>query len=66
MRDLKELIGATVLDAAYIDTHDFYVEDIPAFVLKLRDGSMVQLNILMDAEGNGPGFVDIIEVNDDI
>ena len=66
-QEYKKLIGYTVVDVAVDDGEDVLVDyDEPAVGLVLSDGKNQQLAwVMSDPEGNGIGFLDIVEIKND-
>ena len=61
LSELQRLKGATILDIrteppVYGDNRPVY-----ALVLRLANDKIAFASILQDAEGNGPGFLDIFQ-----
>lgn len=53
---LRQLKGATIVDAFAVESHG----DIwPTLTLKLKDGTDCVVTVQRDAEGNGPGHLDL-------
>ena len=50
------LIGSTIIGVATDPENEFY-----ALQLKMKDGERMDLWILRDDEGNGPGSFDLVE-----
>ena len=59
-KHLSVLKGGQVIDTAAIVEDDFgYSEVYSVLLIKAPDGSIYQVEVLRDPEGNGPGFLDI-------
>lgn len=59
---LDELVGATVVHAAaFVDTEEGWPEVWPVLVLRKPDGTLLQVEVSRDPEGNGPGHLFIAE-----
>lgn len=56
-RHLNPLVGSKIVGLAYDEDSDVY-----ALVLQKDGGPKKVAWILCDAEGNGPGWLDIVEV----
>jgi hypothetical protein len=55
----KQLLGAVIKDVKVFENDDMgYKEYFPCFLVKLMNGQTVQVDLLMDPEGNGPGFLE--------
>jgi hypothetical protein len=55
---LKPLEGATILAAgATVEDSAGLLEAWPRLVVKAKDGTVFNLEVSRDEEGNGPGFV---------
>ena len=66
-QEYKKLIGYTVIDVAVDDGEDVLMDfNEPAVALVLNDGKTEKLAwIMRDPEGNGVGFLDIVEIKND-
>lgn len=55
----EQLLGAVIIQTKVFEVDDYGCpEFFPSFLVKLRTGKTVQLDLLMDPEGNGPGFLE--------
>ena len=60
----EQLIGATI--TGYKEEKDEYALDpFPTFTMTLKGGAKVKVDVSRDEEGNGGGFLFIMENNDD-
>jgi len=66
-KEYTKLIGYTVIDIAVDDGEDVLLDyNEPAIGLVLSDGKTQKLAwIMRDPEGNGVGFLDIVEIKND-
>lgn len=53
---LNTLKGASIVDAFSVESHG---EIWPTLTLKLKDGTDCVVTVQRDAEGNGPGHLDL-------
>ena len=52
----EQLVGATITH--YEEVKDDHADDpFPVFLMKLEDGTKVQVDVSRDEEGNGGGFL---------
>ena len=62
MKDYYEqLIGATITHYEEVD-EEHILDPFPVFLMKLKDGTEVQVDVSRDEEGNGGGFLFIAPV----
>lgn len=55
----EQLRGAVIMDVGIDEVDDYGCpEYYPCFIVKLKNGKQIQIDILMDPEGNGPGFIE--------
>lgn len=55
---LSELMGATVVNvAALTDDSEGWTEVWPVLLLQKPDGTLLQVEVSRDPEGNGPGHL---------
>ena len=57
----EQLIGATILHYEEV-TDEHALDPFPVFLMKLEDGTKVQVDVSRDEEGNGGGFLFIAPV----
>jgi len=55
----SQLKGATILNVEIFEDDMFYGFDAnwPVIIVRLADGSITELQLSRDEEGNGPGFM---------
>jgi len=58
-RHYQQIVGGRVTGIAW-DVESFG-EPVPVLMVKLPSGRTLQCAVLCDPEGNGPGFLDIVE-----
>jgi len=58
-RHYQQIVGGTVTGIAW-DVESFG-DPVAVLMIKLPSGKMMQCAMLCDPEGNGPGFLDIVE-----
>ena len=67
MSYLDKLVGG-VIESAGIDEGLFeFMEDgedgVPALIIRMPDGTCKLIYVYHDAEANGPGFLDIMDIS---
>lgn len=61
----KGLEGATIIKFNGIVEDEFGGEGFPSFIVKFRDGTLGQIEISSDPEGNSGGFIFGLEMAND-
>jgi len=56
----KQLVGATITGFALVED-EYALDPFPVYLMKLQDGTKVQVDVSRDEEGNGGGFLFIQE-----
>ena len=51
------LVGATIVSFDGMNTEDDLGDGFPTFTVKFKNGSVNQIEISQDPEGNGGGFI---------
>jgi hypothetical protein len=51
------LVGATIVSFDGMNTEDDLGDGFPTFTVKFKNGSVGQIEISQDPEGNGGGFI---------
>lgn len=64
----NQLVGYKITEVIFLeddqDTEELFLDDEPRILLSLKKGKKeIYVEILSDEEGNGTGFLDIIEMN---
>lgn len=64
-KHLSKLLGGTITEIVcddFDETLEEYGEPLYALIVTMPSGKQLQVTILQDPEGNGAGFLDIIEL----
>ena len=56
----EQLVGATITRFDLVED-EYALDPFPVYLMKLQDGTMVQVDVSCDEEGNGGGFLFIQE-----